>query len=173
MRPYFFHYNLAQFVTFPTHLGGNLLDLVICSPDLSANVFPLSSSFLVSDHYPLSLSFSIPFLGLQKSSTSWFYNYKKTDFDSLNSFLLDYDFSPLTESADVEFIWSFFKGIVLSAISLFTPLAKVKTNSLPKWFNSTTRHRLHSVHSLRKRYKCNQSSSNLLHLSSAECLFTA
>ena len=86
-----FHYNLAQLVTFPTHLGGNLLDLVICSPDLSANVSPLSSSLLVSDHYPLSLSFSIPFVGLQKSSTSWFYNYKKTDFDSLNSFLLDYD----------------------------------------------------------------------------------
>ena len=88
-----FHYNLAQLVTFPTHLGGNLLHLVICSPDLSANVSPLSSSLLVSDHYPLChLSFSIPFVGLQKSSTSWFYNYKKTDFDSLNSFLLDYDF---------------------------------------------------------------------------------
>ena len=75
-----------------------------------------------------------------------------------------------TESAHVEFIWSFFKGIVLSAISLFTPLAKVKTNSLPKWFNLTICHCLHIVHSLRKRYKHNQSSSNLLRLSSAVCL---
>ena len=69
-----FQYNLAQLVTFPTYLCGNLFDLVICSPALSANVSPLSSPLLVSDHYPLSLSFSLPSLGLHKSSTSWIYN---------------------------------------------------------------------------------------------------
>ena len=46
---------LEQHVDFPTHSGGNTLDLVLCSsPDVIQNVSRFSSSSLLSDHFPLS-----------------------------------------------------------------------------------------------------------------------
>ena len=99
----------------------------------------------------------------------WYYNYKKTDFDGLNSFLLDFDFKPMLESYDIEFVWSFLKDILLSAVSIFSPMVRVKSSLFPKWFTSNIRHQLNEVHSLRKKYKKHSSPSNLFRVISAEC----
>ena len=98
------------------------------------------------------------------------YAYKKTDFEGLNSFLLDYDFSPLYLSTDIEFAWIFLKRVLLISISLFTPLIKIKSASLPRWFTPSICHQLHKIHSLRKHYRHQPSSFNLYRLTSAECL---
>ena len=52
-----FQYNLTQFVTFPTHVMGNILDLVLSdNSDLISNTKIDSSqgSLLTSDHYVIS-----------------------------------------------------------------------------------------------------------------------
>ena len=162
---------LEQCVTFPTHSCGNTLDLFLClTPGLVHSMSSLSSPLLSSDHVPISFDLSCPVLHPRKNSFSWVYAYKKTDFEGLNSFLLDYDFSPLYLSTDIEFAWKFLKGVLLTSISLFTPLIKIKSASLPRWFTPSIRHQLHKIHSLRKRYRRQPSSFNLYHLTSAECL---
>lgn len=167
-----FRHDLTQVVNFPTHTGGNILDLILCTPstyDFISDPFAASSNLLISDHSPISFLLSLSLKRPASLSSSWFYNYKKTDFDKLNSFLLDFDFTPILDSNDVDYIWAFLKKIILTSISLFTPIVKTKKVCLPKWFHSGIRHQLHLVHSLRKRYKKHCSPDNLTRLSSAEC----
>ena len=60
-------------------------------------------------------------------------------------------------------------GVLLTSISLFTHLTKIKSASLPRWFTPSIHHQLHKIHSLRKHYRCQPSSFNLYRLTSAEC----
>ena len=89
--------------------------------------------------------------------------------EGLNSFLLDTDFRFLFVSSDVNYIWSSLRHIILTSISLFTPLVRTTTHKFPKWFTPEIRHRLHKVHSLRKRYRKTNSAVNFYRLVSAEC----
>ena len=57
--------------------------------------------------------------------SSWINQYKRTDFDGLDSLLLDFDFSPLLQSSDIEHAWSFLKDAVLTSFSLYTLIVKI------------------------------------------------
>ena len=164
-----FHHNLVQVVNFPTHLKGNILDLVLSSSDsLVENISHFSSQFLRSDHYFLTFTVPIVRKSSGKSLLSFSFNFKKTNFVELSSFLLDFDFNPLFSSSDVEFVWFFLRSVLLHSITLFTPRVKNKSRQCPVWFNSSIRHQLNRIHSLRKRCKRNPTPDNFLHLSSAE-----
>ena len=100
-----FRHNLTQFVDFPIHSQGNILDLVLSdSVDLVHNLSRVSSQLLCSDHFIL--SFEVPVARTKNTSNVCMplsYNFKRTDFDGLSSFLLDVDYGPLFLSSDVEF----------------------------------------------------------------------
>ena len=165
-----FRHSLVQVVDFPTHLRGGVLDLVLSNSDgLVENVLSFSSKFLRSDHYLL--SFTVPSARKrvsEQSKLSYSFNFKKTDLEWLSSFLLDFDFSQIFSSNDIELVWSLLKGIILHFIKLFTPVIRVRSKSYPKWFHSAIRHQLHRVHYLRRRYRKYPSSMRSSQLSSAE-----
>ena len=118
-----FRHNLLQLVDFPTHSKGNTLDLVFAnSENLVFNLVPSSSDTLCSDHSILSFNLSTTCSqNTSKACDSPTYDFKKTDFDGLLSFLLDVDFDPLLNSSDIELIWSNLKELILYSISLHTP----------------------------------------------------
>ena len=137
-----FDCNLTQHVSQPTHIKGNILDLVLTSPivtieNISVNPQVLST---FSDHFTISFDISCcPFLqGHQKPS--YVFDFSKANFTDLCSFLLDFDFSACFQSYDIEFIWSTIKSIIFVAISLFVPKTYLKQRQEPKWFNSDIRH---------------------------------
>ena len=152
------------------HLRGGVLDLVLSNSDgLVKNVLSFSSKFLRSDHYLL--SFTVPSARKrvsEQSKLSYSFNFKKTDLGWLSSFLLDFDFSQIFSSNDIELVWSLLKGIILHFIKLFTPVIRVRSKSYPKWFHSAIRHQLHRVHYLRRWYRKHQSPMRSSQLSSAE-----
>ena len=102
-----FRYNLTQFVDFPTHFMGNTLDLVLSGSDeMVRNLSRVSSQLLSSDHFILSfevLTANTP--QIKRACNQLFFDFNKTDFDGLSSFLLDTDFGPLLLSSDVEYVW--------------------------------------------------------------------
>ena len=92
-----FCHNLLQLVDFPTHIMGNILDLVLTSSDnLVHNLSKVSSEILCSDHCIFSFNLStICSLNTSQACNFSTFDYKKTDFDKLFPFLFDVDFSPL------------------------------------------------------------------------------
>ena len=92
-----FDFNLTQYVTQPTHSGGNILDLILAPPAVpicEVLVYPLQP--LCSDHYMISFQImgETPKYGL-KSTPTIVPDYGKIDFEGLNDYLLNKDFDLL------------------------------------------------------------------------------
>ena len=92
-----FKFNLSQFVNLPTHIYGNIPDLILSNDsDLVKNIIihSIQDNHLVSDHYMI--TFSTPCdPPKSKASSHYVLNCSKVDWNGLSSYLLDYDISPL------------------------------------------------------------------------------
>ena len=61
-----------------------------------------------------------------------------------------------------EAVWTFIKRAILKAMNLFIPKIKKKAKRYPRWFNSTIRHQLNCLHSLKRRNRSNPTEKNKL-----------
>ena len=150
-----FDCNLTQHVSQPTHIKGNILDLVLTSPavttqNTSVNPKPLST---FSDHFIIYFDISCCTLSTNCNKPSYVFNFSKANFSDLCSFLLDFDFSACFQSHDIEFIWSTIKSVIFVAISLFVPKTRLRRHQEPKWFNSDIHHHRNCLRSLKKKLK--------------------
>ncbi len=90
-----YKFNLSQHISHPTHVRGNILDLIlsndinlVCNISISSSNFPTPTS----DHYKINFSISSATPPKPKSRTSYILNSSKADWSGLTQFLLDYDF---------------------------------------------------------------------------------
>ena len=164
-----YHHNLLQIGDFPTHLKGGILDLIFTNSEhLVANTTSFSSPFLLSDHFPISFTLSCASRKARVSSTTYSFNFKKTDILGLFSFLFDCDFSLLLASMDIEHVWLYLKNIILHLVTLFCPVVRITPRSLPQWFHSGIHHQLHRVRYLQKCYRNNPTSERASQIADAE-----
>ena len=92
---FIFDYNLTQHVMEPTHIMGNILDLVITSAGINIVDLSITPSVqhIFSDHFIVSF---IPLCNIIRTLTSkprYVFDFPIADLDSLCSYLLDVDFS--------------------------------------------------------------------------------
>ena len=148
-----FDCNITQHVLEPTHVKGNILDLILTSENVSIDhltIYPLSVVSL-SDHLVISfdLFFNIP--SISKSKPCYIFDFCRADFNSITSFLLDYDYSHVLVSNDIEFVWSCIKSSIYEAMSLFVPKVLIKSRKDPKWFDSDIRHNLKRLRTMKRK----------------------
>ena len=123
---FIFDHNLSQHVMEPTHIMGNILDLVITSPrvnNVDLSIIP-SVQYFSSDHFIVSfrLCNKIPTLSCKPR---YVFDFGKADLDSLCSYLLDVDFSVCFLSKDIEFIWCTIKSFIYDAMVLYIPKVRL------------------------------------------------
>ena len=96
---FIYRHNLYQLVSFPTHVKGNILDLILTtSTHLVNNLSPCSQSSMVgscSDHFLLNFTVNISLalhrpVGCYKKNSPY---HSKIDYEGLTNYFLDYDFS--------------------------------------------------------------------------------
>ena len=172
-----FDHGLTQLVHDPTHVKGNILDLVITnSVDRVSDIHVDSSVFSSSDHFPITFSLKA-ILPKQISShdRTIFRDYSKADFEGMQDFLLAWDFSECLSSNDVEVIWSLLSSAISAAIDQFVPLSSSsrRYSHLPKWFNRELRHKLNCVRTIGRQYKSNPSHYLSQKLNTARCELSA
>ena len=167
-----FRANLSQHITTPTHIGGNILDLLFSqSPDSVINVQvhnsqPLSN--FSSDHFPI--SFSIPHSALKLTPNhppSFYLDFAKCNYDAMVDHLLDIDFSDYFSSHNIEYLWSFLKNILKDSIASFVPKVRRSSQKFPKWFTGQIRHHLNQLRSLRRKARVTKDHSAKLSSSEA------
>ena len=76
-------------------------------------------------------------VSFQTTSQSVLFDFRTEDATTRKLILMhsiDFDLSPIFQSKDVDFIWSFIEGAILSLNSLFTPVVEVRSHQFPKWF---------------------------------------
>ena len=151
-----FDMHLTQVVDRPTHVRGNILDLIISnSADRIFNVHVNDCQFLSSDHFPISFSIKVIFPRSFSTHRSTFLDYSKADFEGMSNFLFDWDFGPCFDSSDVGEIWSSLKLAIRTAVAKFVPSVTCPRghSALPKWFDKNLRHDLKCLRTLRRRCK--------------------
>ena len=170
-----FDLNLEQLVSAPTHVKGNILDLVLTNCDNINNltIHPHQGLSIQSDHFILSFSIAKSRPSPNLISSRYVYDYSKADWDGLSSYPFNYDFDSIFHLNDVETCWMSLKQSVLTAMSLFVPKVKLRAHQCPKWFTASIQNHLNKIHSLRKKTRSTPSPQNLSNLALSESLLQA
>ena len=169
-----FQHNYVQQVAHPTQIHGNILDLIITSSEDMVSDINLTQEFnqaIKSDHYlinfKLHLTSSAP---TTSKDPVYIFDFHKGDYDGLNDFLTNTDFSTCYQSNNVEFIWSFIKSTLSNAMREFIPLIKQNAAYHPKYFTPSIRHQVNCTRTLKKKYNKSPTNTNLIRLNNAEKL---
>ena len=161
-----YEHSLTQHVSFPTHIHGNTLDLII-TPSDSTIISNIYRDLLISDHYAIcfSLAFPIPHIPTQ------FTQYRKiTSINSL-SFSNHIITSLSTSTSKFPIHIDCLNHNLKLALDLFAPLCVRKSHTKPRspWFNSDL-HNLRLIYRRNnKRWFLSHSPSDLISLKSSRC----
>ena len=150
-----FECDLNQHVLEPTHVKGNILDLILTSSNVSVSnltIHPLSV-INFSDHFAISFDYSCHTSSSVESIPGYVFDFCKADYNGISSFLLDIDFGAVFESTNIEFIWFFIKSVIYQAMSLYIPKMLLKRRQDPVWFNSEKRHHLKRLRTMKRRFR--------------------
>ena len=151
-----FRHNLSQLVSSPTHVKGNILDLVLTtSPQFILNLTVLNTDFRYSDHFPLTFDLALLFVQHSKSILPEILDYSKADFDGMNTFLLEYDYSDFLSLSDVDALWVSLRSIITETINRFIPKVVLRRSLFPKWYTKDIRHLIKRTCTLRRKCKQN------------------
>ena len=151
-----FDLNLTQLITSPTHIVGNVLDVILTNCDYYQNI-EIQSTLprgLSSDHYIINFYLQSPvqYHYMAADSSKCIYNYSRANWEEMNHFLHSYNFNHCLNSDDTEFIWAQLKSAIHTALNLFVPILPAKSTNQPKWFTPTIRHKVKCLRTLKRRF---------------------
>ena len=109
-------------LTHPTHVKGNLLDLVLTSPSVYINSLTVHPSSVIdfSDHFAVSFSVGCNVSSTALSSPGYVFDFCNADYESITNQLLDSDFSIVFDSSNIEFVWLCIKSLIYNAMLLLS-----------------------------------------------------
>ena len=131
-------------------MKGNILDLVLTTSNVNHLSVQSSPDICFSDHFIIRFIPQCGVSSLKKSKfiQSYVFDYSKTDFNGVCSYLMDIDFGFYLQCDDIEFIWFVIKSLIFEDMYLFIPKISLKHNHGPKWFDSSIRHHLKCLRTL-------------------------
>ena len=126
-----------QLIDFPTHVRGNILDLVITNrPENIINIEPIGN-LATSDHSILSIDlvFNTKFNNSAELVSDW----KNGDTDGLKSYLADVDWDQELGNLTADGAWQRFISKVKDGINQFIPKVKRRTFHNHQWMTKTVK----------------------------------
>ena len=148
-----FQYDLSQIVDCPTHIAGNVLDLIFTNCDCVINSMVIHSNILhpvTSDHYLISLTLSYYQTFSKCKIPTYVYDYSKGDYEGLCQFFINSDLTNLYNCSDINQVWTLVRDLVTTGMDQFIPKVRLRFNQYPKWFSPQMRHQVKCMHTLRK-----------------------
>ena len=123
--------NFEQLVTFPTHVRGNVLDLIFTNrPENIINIESLGN-LSNSDHSILSID--VIFNPKFNSSTELIEDWKNGDVEGLKNFLQRVNWYEDLDGKDTEECWDFFKDKITTGINCFIPKIRRRKSNNHQW----------------------------------------
>ena len=163
-----------QLIECPTHIHGNILDLILTNTDdLIQNVVVLPHNLypVQSDHFLVNFSMSISEQSLSNITLHYVYDYSKADFEGLDAYIFNSNLLECLTSQYVEYVWSKIFSTLSDAMDIYIPKFRLHSHQFPKWFSAELRHRLKCLRTLRRKYKRSLSNHNFECLCMAEEIF--
>ena len=124
-----------QFINEPTHIKGNILDLLLTNrPGLLSNINVQENGVCFSDHASIffTLNQNVP---RKKPTKRKLYNFKKANWVGLNHMLRCINWSNLFYGKDIHSAWNLFKSKLDQCIRVNIPIICIKSKYQPPWFD--------------------------------------
>ena len=136
--------NLVQLIQEPTHVHGNILDLIFSNYNTTEfsniTVHPISDFRLQSDHNIITFVLAAsPHSHQKKQPPKCVFNYCKADWENL--FFWQALFNPTSVFHDVESCWTYLKNLIAEGVELYVPRMQTRINQHPCWFTPTLKHK--------------------------------
>ena len=150
---FIFDNSLTQLVDQPTHIKGNILDLLLTNSNDSISNLSIASApnnWFPSDHFVIRFQLSQP-LHQPVTTPTYVFDFPKANYDGILSYLFDLDYSQCLQSQDVESIWCMIKNSIYNAMDLFIPKVRLRRHQFPCWYTPELRHLSKCVHTCKKR----------------------
>ena len=150
----FFNMNLTRLVSEPTHIHGNILDIIAtnASHRISNIITDSRTCRIYSDHFLI--LFNLKQIPAKKATLSTYqlYDFNRADLESLDRYLLDHDLIPLhiASSNNIDLLWTKFLNEVSKGCKLYIPTIRVSSSPSPRWFNPEIRDMLNQARTLRR-----------------------
>lgn len=138
--------------------NGRMLDLIFCSrtepTDLRENILPLVDPD--SHHPPVEFYVTFSKLGKLNTSVSYFYNFRRADYDKLNSLFLSESWDVLS-NLSVDRAVSALYEVLKRGRELHVPKIKILNKKYPVYFSKNTINVLKQKNKIHKKWKrfCN------------------
>ena len=129
---------LQQFISGPTHIAGNKLDLLLCnSPEIIGDVSAFLPECFPTDHYVVEIDVQLKFKRANPVKCQVF-DYRDGKFDELRNFLTR---NPIkfTPTDDIDNHWEQWKKTFLTAVKKYIPVRTVKDTNSPPWIDKEVR----------------------------------
>ena len=152
-----FQNNLSQLIHTPTHLKGNILNLIPTNSDeliSNAEVTPPCQS-MSSDHYIISFQLLLFKSVSYREKPRYVFDFPKANLTGLCDFLQDNDFSSCLACNNTECIWSAIKQAIYTGMDQFIPKVRIRSYQYPVWFTPELRHLSKGIRTLNKRCTTN------------------
>ena len=129
--------SLEQLVEAPTHIKGNILDYLITDSVhlVKKLIVDPCHPICVSDHHVIKFDLSLNVLR-QKPVKRTIYNFKKANWDSLNSEFININWETLLAYDNIEISWNKFKSIFFEICNKHIPKMKISNDFKPPWYDS-------------------------------------
>lgn len=149
-----------QLVRQPTHIRGNVLDLLFCTDENFVASFVVGEPFGNSDHFQISALLG-PFCADESGGVP-FRNFQLADKDSIRMFLSAIDWNSMMYGLSVEDSWSVLRHCFLSCIDAFVPVSFRKAGTRRRiWSENTVKlHRKQLI--LHRKFKSLPNEANKL-----------
>ena len=152
----FSNIGLAQLIDKPTHIAGNILDLLLTDNTSIIADIKVDSDWHIckSNHYPITFRIKHRADKL-KAKKRAIYNFKKANWDLINKELLQIQWKDLLnlEGNNIEVSWNIFKFHLFSVIDRNIPKIKISNANQQPWFDSETFNLCRRKEWFRAKYK--------------------
>lgn len=139
-----FDNSLIQLINQPTHVKGNILDLVLTNSEDSITNLTVASDtkWITTDHFEV--TFQLPQLIHPTPTTTpkYVFDFPKANYDGILSYLFDCDYTSCLQSHNVELVWQIIKNSIYTAMDIFIPKVRLRRHQFPCWYTSELRHLL-------------------------------
>ena len=129
--------SLGQMIEHPTHIKGNILDVLVTDcPQRVSNLEVLTNiQICSSDHFPIEFKVSLN-APRKKPIKRSIYNFKKANWEAINSDFSTTNWYHVLNSDDIETAWNKFKTKFFEICNKHIPKIKISNEFKPPWYDS-------------------------------------
>ena len=160
----------TQLITFPTHIGGNILDVVLTDrPELCYDIYS-AGNIGNSDHVVICLELLVH--NKCENENVLIRDWHNCDSRSLTNHLRYVDWDRSLGNCTGKEVWNKFDTIVQNALDLYVPMIQRNYNSRPHWLNKNCKRVSNTKRRLFRIYLKNKTQANYERYKEAEKICT-